>query len=138
MKPSFERKSMFISPLSLAVTSVAAFLGIMTMIKPSYQAIRAVEDFSLGIPFIFVCVLIPIVEKWPPNFQLAMRVLNLIFVLLGSFFCLLGLHKCFALISNKAAINFAVLGTVIFLLLFIAGIYELNLQGQNTHRNKTD
>lgn len=125
---SFDNKGIFLPHFSLAIASFAAFLGIMTMSRPTELAIKAVEDFSIGIPFTLVYLFILFVEDWPQFFQMPIKSLNLIFVLLGSLFCLQGLHKCFALVSKKAAGNFALFGIVIFLLIFATGIYELILK----------
>jgi hypothetical protein len=137
MKQIIEKRGLFVPYFGLAVASFAAFLGIMTMDRPSALAIKAVDDFSIGIPFTLACLFIPVVEEWPHYFQMPIKSLNLIFALLGSLFCLLGLHKCFALVSDKAAGNFAVFGIAIFLLIFATGIYELILKDQKA-LNKSD
>ena len=137
MKRIIEKRGLLAPYLSMAVASFAAFLGIMTMSRPSELAIRAVDDFSLGIPFTLACLFIPVVDEWPQYFQMPVKSLNLIFALLGSLFCLLGLHKCFALVSEKAAGNFAVFGIFIFLLIFATGIHELILKDQK-RMNKND
>jgi hypothetical protein len=125
MEPIIEKKSMFSPHLGLVIASFAAFLGIMTMGRSSVLAIEAVDNFSIGIPFILVCFFMQATIEWPQRYQLIINTINLILVLIGSFFCLLGLYKCFALVSEKAAVNFAVFGVFIFLLIFSTGIYEL-------------
>ena len=132
MKRIIEKKGLFVPYFGLAAASFAAFLAIMTMSQPSALAIRAVDDFSIGIPFTLACLFIPVIEEWPHYFQMPVKSLNLIFALLGSLFCLLGLHKCFALVSQNAAGNFAVFGIFIFLLIFATGIYDLILKDQKT------
>ena len=117
MTPIIEKKALSSSHLVLAVASFAAFLGIMIMRRLSELAIMAVDDFSIGIPFILVCLFVPSVDEWPQYYQILIKSITLIFVLLGSFFCLTGLHKCFALVSGKAALNFAVFGICIFLII---------------------
>lgn len=125
---SHENKGIYIPHLSLAIASFATFIGIMTMSRPPELAIKAVDDFSIGIPFILIYFFILFVEDWPQYLQMPIRSLNLILVLLGSLFCLQGLHKCFAIVSEKSAGNFAVFGIIIFLLIFATGIYELILK----------
>lgn len=130
MKQFVENRGVFIANFGLAAASFAAFLEIMSMNRPSELAITAVNDFSIGIPFSLVFFLIPFGEEWPQYIQMSIKSLNFIFILLGSFFCLLGLHKCFALVSEKASMNFAVFGVLVFLLIFGTGIYELILKDQ--------
>lgn len=125
MEPILEKKGVFSPQLGLAIASFAAFLGIMTMNRLSALAIDAVNDFSIGIPFIFTCLFLQVLAELPQSYQLTINTIKFIFVLIGTFFCLLGLYNCFALVSEKAAVNFAVFGVIIFMLLLATGIHEL-------------
>jgi len=136
MESIIEKKSMFSPHLGLVIASFAAFLGIMTMGRSPALAIEAVDHFSIGIPFILVCFFMQAVLEWPKHYQVAVNTINLIFVLIGSFFCLLGLYKCFALVSERAAVNFAVFGVFLFLLIFSTGIYELVFKDRKAGNEK--
>ena len=133
-----DKKGTFLPHFGLALASFAAFLMIMTMNRPEVLAIKAVEDFSIGIPFILVFFFVPVFEEWPQYFQISIKSIDLIFLLLGSLFCLLGLHKCFALASEKAAGNFTIFGILIFLLIFVTGIYEIILKDQKIGKEKAN
>ena len=125
MESILEKKGVFPPHLGLAIASFAAFLGIMTMNRLSSLAAEAVNDFSIGIPFILIGMFMQLFAELPQTYQLTVNTIKLILVLIGEFFCLLGLHNCFALVSGKAAVNFAVFGVILFLLILATGIYGL-------------
>lgn len=131
MEPVLDKKCIVSPNLGLAIVSFAAFLGIMIMNRISVMAIEAVDDFSIGIPFIFISLYMKYLEKWPRFNHLIFNTINLIISLIGSFFCLLGLQKCFALVSDKASNNILIFIVIIFILILATGIYETITKDQN-------
>lgn len=125
METFYQKEGLYIPHLGLAAASFAAFLGIMTMNQSTELAVKAVENFSIGITLTLASLFLPGIKDKHPIIQGPVLWLNSIFVLFGSLFCLLGLHKCFRLVSDQAAKNFAAIAIFIFILMLTTGVYEI-------------
>ncbi len=124
-----KKNGIFLPNLGMAAASFAAFLRILTLDSPPNLAVKATEDFSIGIPLLFACFFLPKIKE---NSWLAAQVLRYfllwlssIFVVFGNLLCLQGIYKCFMIVSPLAGRNFSKIGVFIFILVIIGGTYEL-------------
>jgi flagellar motor component MotA len=108
MKPITEKSGIMIPHLGIVGASFAAFLTILTLNPRPALAVEAVEYFSFGIPISLAPLFFLPIEKYRGIYKNIFELLNAIFIYSGIIGCLIGLHKCFKLVSQKAAETFSI------------------------------
>lgn len=124
MDPITEKNGILIPHMGIVGASFAAFLTIMTMDPIPQLAVAAVNNFSIGIPISVATLFFPKIDKFKDTVRMTLTTINVILIYAGVISCLLGLHKCFKLVSEEAGDNFSAISLSIFLFLLAWATYD--------------
>jgi len=124
MEPILSKNGIMIPHMGIVGASFAALLTIMTMNPIPELAIGAANNFSIGIPISVATLFFPNIENYKLPFKIAFTIANVALIYIGVISCLLGLHKCFKLISEQAGDNFTIIVLSIFLFLLVWSTYD--------------
>lgn len=114
MKVVLFDRGILIPNLGLALISMAALIQLMSLNPMPSLAKEAADQFSIGVPLMVGTAFLPrLRDNEHVGVRKAIGFLNVFFILGGVISCLVGLSKCFKLVSPQAAEYFS--GACIFM-----------------------